>query len=187
MIVFDENTHPAAVVFILLLAGIGVGMCTQAIIVALQAHTPKGQRAVVLSCRNFFRYLGSACGVVASSAVLQRSLSEQLPPHLKYLSASTYALPPLDDDSRGPFLLSYRKAIRNVFMANAAIMLFTTLACFFWKDHGLGDRPEDEEDIIERPPTQELNSTPAYEDRLSSISTRNKVEPDSEAGTRRAR
>ena len=186
MVIFDDTIHPAAVVFILLLAGTGVGMCTQAIIVALQAHTPKNQRAVVLSCRNFFRYLGSACGVVASSAILQRSLSEQLPPQFKYLSGSSYAPPPLTDDDRAAFLLAYRKAIRNVFIANASVMLFTTLGCFLWKDHGLNERPEDEDNIIEAPQTQEMNSEHAYQNRLSRISTR-KMEPDREAGVPRAR
>ncbi|KAL6717771.1 hypothetical protein ACLMJK_003856 [Lecanora helva] len=161
MIIFDGKTHPAICVIILLLAGIGVGCCTQSIIVALQAHTPKSQRAVVLSCRNFFRFLGAACGVVASSAILQRSLKEELPSRYKRFADSSYALPPLTDASRSAVLAAYATAIRHVFISNASIMLVTALGCFFWKDYGLDTRPEDEHVIVEAKEPQENVHKPA--------------------------
>ena len=157
MIMFDDSTHPAVCVIILLLVGIGVGNSNQAMVVALQAHTPKGLRAVVISCRNFFRFLGAACGVAVSSAVLQKSLRSALPQGYEYISHSTYSLPLLNQTSRPVVIPAYATATRNVFITNASVMGFSVLACLFWRDNGLEIRPEDEKDGSEVDRTDGVN------------------------------
>ena len=184
MIIFDRDTHPVVCVVILLTAGTGVGMCTQAIIVALQAHTPKSQRAVILSCRNFFRFLGAACGVVVSAAALQKQLKDDLPPQYRHLADSSYYLPPLDGNDRSTVLASYRKAIRSVFIINAAMMLVTGLLCFLWKDRGLDMRPEDETSTVERPQTPMPHTEPESQSFSStSLSASNGEKPANETGS----
>ncbi|KAI0382015.1 major facilitator superfamily domain-containing protein [Hypomontagnella monticulosa] len=143
MIILNEDTHPAAIVVILAIFGVGYGNSNQPMVVALQAHTPKDQRAVVISCRVFFRFLGGACGVAASSAILQGSLMGDLPEPFRYIANAAFSLPILTPESQGVVLPAYQQSIRNVFIANTAIMAFAMLGSFFWKDKGLESRPGD--------------------------------------------
>ncbi|KAI2629624.1 major facilitator superfamily domain-containing protein [Hypoxylon sp. NC1633] len=143
MIRFDENTHPAVIIVILGVYGIGIGNSNQPMIVALQAHTPVEMRAVVISCRVFFRFLGGACGVAASGAILQGSLATELTSQFQYIVNSAYSLPPLSPADQAVVIPAYMHSIRNVFISNTAIMAFAMLGSFFWKDHGFDARPTD--------------------------------------------
>ncbi|KAI1382303.1 major facilitator superfamily domain-containing protein [Hypoxylon crocopeplum] len=155
MIIFNEDTHPAACAVILAIFGIGIGNSNQPMIVALQAHTPKEMRAVVISCRVFFRFMGGACGVAASGAVLQGSLQSALPEEYKYIVNSAYSLPPLDAAAQAVVFPAYKESIRNVFITSTAIMAFAMLGTFFWKDRGLESQPPDTMGEEDDRPSQE--------------------------------
>ncbi|KAH9905016.1 putative MFS transporter [Xylariomycetidae sp. FL2044] len=163
MILFEENTSPGICVAILAVFGVGIGNTNQPVIVALQAHTAKEMRAVVISTRVFFRFLGGACGVAASSAILQGALQKSLPPQYQYIANSAYALPPLDDEGRAVVIPAYLHSIRNVFIANTALSFFALLGCLLWKDEGFEARPpnaaeHNDEIIQEVEPTKEVVS-----------------------------
>lgn len=81
---FDRHPHPAPIVLILFAIGTGVGAANQSMVVAMQAHTKKTERAVVTSTRNFLGFLGSTCGVAVSAAVLQPTLRISLPTRYKH-------------------------------------------------------------------------------------------------------
>lgn len=137
-------THPISVVLILLAIGIGVGAANQPMVVALQAHTKKSERAVVTSTRNFFRFLGSACGVAVSAAILQSTLSSLLPVDYKYLADSPYALDGLDSAAREAILPAYENAIRYVFITSSGASVLCSLGLLFWRDSGYESRPDED-------------------------------------------
>jgi fucose permease len=143
---FDRHTHPVAIVFALLAIGIGVGAANQPMVVAMQAHTKKSERAVVTSTRNFFRFLGSACGVAVSSAVLQSTLRASLPAEYKYLANSPYALGRLTPEVRAAILPAYENAIRHVFIASSGASVLCSLGLLVWRDHGYESRPQEDDE-----------------------------------------
>ena len=147
-ITFDESTSPVAIIFILLAIGIGVGSANQPMVVAMQAHTKKSQRAVVTSCRNFFRFFGSACGVAVSAAVHQSTLKSALPEEHEKSAELTYSLEELDQSTWGAVAPAHQAAIRNVFITSAAVSTMCVLCLLLWRDNGYEPRPEDEEDGV---------------------------------------
>ncbi|KAM5344649.1 hypothetical protein ACJ41O_013184 [Fusarium nematophilum] len=89
----DRSSSPGAIAGPLMVIGVGVGCIFQPTLVALQAHSPKSRRAVIISNRNFFRCCGGAVGLAVSAAVLQATLRSKLPAAYAYLADNTYALP----------------------------------------------------------------------------------------------
>lgn len=142
-LILGKDTSPGIIIIPLILIGIGVGCIFQPTLVALQAHTPKSRRAVVISNRNFFRSAGGACGLAASAAVLQASLRTNLPSNYSYLAGKTYSLPtdlpPLDKPA---VLDAYMAASRAVFILQIPLIGLCLLGSFFVKDRGL-EYPED--------------------------------------------
>lgn len=143
-VLFDEDVHPAICVVALVLVGIGVGFTFQPTLVALQAHSPKPRRAVIISNRNFFRCLGGACGLAVSAAILQSTLRKQLPTELKYLAETPYHLPQVGVNQQGAVRHAYMLANRSVFIANVPVIGICVLGCLFVKDRGL-QPPQDHE------------------------------------------
>lgn len=137
-VLFDRDTHPAVCCVILAIVGIGVGNIFQPTLVALQAHSPKAQRAVIVSNRNFFRCCGGACGLAVSAAVLQTSLHSALPLGLKHLSRYTYSLSSIaEGPDKETVLGSYATASRNVFIMQVPLMGICLAGCLLIKDFGL--------------------------------------------------
>ncbi|KAH7121502.1 major facilitator superfamily domain-containing protein [Dactylonectria macrodidyma] len=140
-LVFNRVTNPGVIIIILLLIGTGVGCTMQPTLVALQAHSPKYRRAVIISNRNFFRSAGGACGLAVSAAVLQARLRTSLPQEYKYISDSTYALP--ESVKHVPAVLdAYMQASRGVFILQVPLMAICLLGTIFIRDRGL-ESPED--------------------------------------------
>jgi len=144
---FDLNTPIYAMVLILLVQGVGVGFIFQPILVALQAHCTKSQRAVVISNRNFLRSLGGAVGLAISAAALQNTLKKAMPPEFASLALSAYSTPDLDTLGASPaqlrkILEAYARASRTVFIMNVPFMGLCLLGCLFIRDHGL-QRPDE--------------------------------------------
>nr|A0A3G1DJG1.1 RecName: Full=MFS-type transporter M2; AltName: Full=Squalestatin S1 biosynthesis cluster protein M2 [Phoma sp. MF5453]AMY15059.1 MFS transporter [Phoma sp. MF5453] len=154
---FGRSTHPAYVVIVLLVIGIGVGAANQPMVIAMQAHTKKSERAVVTSSRNFFRFLGSACGVAMSAAILQSTLRASLPVAYKHLAESPYALAGLSPQERDVIAPSYERAIRHVFIASAGASVLCSLGLFVWKDDGYESRPNEDNDNDQHASTRETD------------------------------
>lgn len=144
---FNLDTSIAAMVIILMLQGTGVGFVFQPTLVALQAHSTKAQRAVVISNRNFLRSLGGAVGLAISAAVLQNSLKKALPADFASLALSSYSTPDFQalGASAGQMheiLQAYAHASRTVFIMNVPFIGLCLLGCLLIKDRGL-QRPDE--------------------------------------------
>jgi hypothetical protein len=125
--------------------GIGNGNVFQPTIISLQAHSPKSQRAVIISIRNFLRCLGGAVGLAVSAAILQNVLRSSLPAEFQYLAKSTYAKPNyanFSDADAEVIKNAYEKASHTVFLFYAPVAAICLVTCIFVKDRGL-QRQED--------------------------------------------
>lgn len=142
---FGRHTHPAYVVIVLFIIGVGVGAANQPMVIAMQAHTKKSDRAVVTSSRNFFRFLGSACGVAVSAAVFQSTFREALPEECKPLADSPYTLVGLSPEDRKMIAPAYASAIQSVFLTSTGASLLCALGLFVWRDDGYESRPDDDD------------------------------------------
>ncbi|KAI1778464.1 major facilitator superfamily domain-containing protein [Hypoxylon cercidicola] len=134
--VFGRSTHPAICVVALSIIGAGVGNAFQPTLVALQVHSSKRHRAVIISARNFCRACGGAFGLAASAGILQASFRANLQPQDRDLVNYVYSLPDTlrNNDS---LLDAYMASIRNVFIMNSAVIGVCLLACVLVKDTGL--------------------------------------------------
>lgn len=131
--------------------GTGIGFTFQPTLVALQAHSTKSQRAVVISDRNFFRCMGGACDLAISAALLQATLRSNLPSELSYLAKSSYSLPDRSSVTAAEWsqiLFAYSKASHSVFILQVPLIGVCFLACALVRDRGL-DRPKEPEEIEE--------------------------------------
>lgn len=140
LIMADRDLHVGWICFFLFLIGCGTGQVFQPTLVALQAHTPKVQRAVVTSNRNFLRSSGGAVGLAVSSAILANILRSSLPERLSYVANSTFAAPDLstfDEADQTAIANAYASASRAVFIFCTPLTGVCLALCLFVKDHGL--------------------------------------------------
>ncbi|KJZ72132.1 hypothetical protein HIM_08505 [Hirsutella minnesotensis 3608] len=136
-LLYMRKTNPAVIIVILLTIGTGVGCVFQPTLVALQSHTSKSRRAVVISNRNFVRCAGGACGLAISAAVLQARLRATLPAEFAYLAGSTYALPHLKGGVPADVLDAYMAASHAVFIMQVPLIGLCFLGTAFIRDRGL--------------------------------------------------
>ncbi|OKL61541.1 hypothetical protein UA08_03180 [Talaromyces atroroseus] len=142
---FNQHTNPGVCVVALLLIGTGVGFVFQPTLVALQAHSPKPQRAIIISSRNFFRCAGGACGLAVSASILQTGLRNHLPADMKYIASSIYNLPTSGDPETTALILSaYMKATKDLYIANTVVIGLCLCACLLVRDRGLKREGENE-------------------------------------------
>lgn len=149
ILLFDREIHPYAIALILIVEGIGVGNTFQPTLVALQAHSSKADRAVVISVRNFLRNLGGAVGLALSSAVFSNALKKKtgtLPEALrKQILASILKVPDLtnvDEAVKESVLDAYMGASRAVFIVWVPLIGVCLLLTFLVKDRGLQRKEE---------------------------------------------
>ncbi|KAK5172769.1 uncharacterized protein LTR77_002889 [Saxophila tyrrhenica] len=161
LVLADDTIHIALVSFFLVITGFGTGCVFQPTLVALQAHCPKAQRAVITSNRNFLRSAGAAVGLAVSSAILANVLKGSLPSRLEHVASSTFAPPSLlgySDADGAVIRAAYTAASRAVFIWCVPV----TGVCFcltaFVKDHGLVRKEEKE---AATPPTGETEKDAA--------------------------
>jgi MFS family permease len=168
MIMCDENTNLGLVALFLILTGCGTGSIFQPTLVALQAHCPKEQRAVVTSNRNTLRSLGAAVSLAVSGALLTNTLRRSLPEELQYLAADSFAAPDLSSFSpqqRKQISQAYASASRAVFIwcfvLIAASLALTTII----RDSGLSRRTEEgiqqQESVTDNVQLEESNEYPS--------------------------
>ncbi|KAJ5151316.1 MFS transporter [Penicillium canariense] len=139
-LIYGRQTSPAVLVVIHLVAGIGIGCVFQPMLVALQAHSTKARRAVIISNRNFNRSAGGACGLAISAAVLQARLRATLPADYSYMVDSTYALPKLDGATPSAVLDAYMAASHTVFIVQLPLIALCFVGSMFVKDRGLAPK-----------------------------------------------
>lgn len=145
MCAFDRDTPLYGIILAGIITGFGVGNVFQPCLIAIQAHSPKSQRAVVISNRNFLRALGGATGLAFSAQVLQTTLKKNLPSSLRYIASSAYARPNLDDfveTDQEIIKSAYMKACRMVFVSLTPFMGVCLLGCLLIKDRGLQRKEE---------------------------------------------
>ncbi|KAF4340515.1 major facilitator superfamily transporter [Fusarium beomiforme] len=141
-LLYKKDSPPGLIVMPMIFIGMGVGCIFQPTLVALQAHSPKPRRAVIISNRNFFRCSGGAVGLAVSAAVLQAALRSRLPAEYAYVAESTYSLPPGLADN--PIVLdAYMHASRAVFILQIPLIGLCFLGCAFVRDRGL--KPVDDQ------------------------------------------
>ena len=171
LILAKPTLDPGLSSFFLILVGMGTGNVFQPTLVALQAQTPKSQRAVVTSNRNFLRSSGGAVGLAVSSAILANVLKGSLPPRLAYIANSTFAAPNLSTFSpadRAAIAQAYADASRAVFIWCVPLIGLCLLLCAVIRDHGL---IREEEKGAATPPTEETLEKAAGSDNEKTIST----------------
>ncbi|KAK5128730.1 hypothetical protein LTR85_000063 [Meristemomyces frigidus] len=116
------NTSPVAIAFILAVEGFGVGLTFQPTLVAAQAHSPKQDRAVVISVRNWIRAYGGAVGLAVASVLFSNIVKSRLPSTLpvsavQSIDSAIFSSPRLDglsDADKDAILRAYMDAFRSV-------------------------------------------------------------------------
>ena len=141
-LIFTRTTSVGVLFMPLLLIGFGVGCVFQPTLVALQAHSPKRRRAVIISNRNFFRCCGGSFGLAISAAVLQARMREALPSGYEYLAHSTYSVP---KGLPGSVLDAYMAGSHAVFLLQLPLICICFIGTLFIRDEGLQSK-EDKED-----------------------------------------
>ncbi|THY45415.1 putative major facilitator superfamily transporter [Aureobasidium pullulans] len=132
----------------IIMVGFGAGCTFQTTNTAMQAHSPKSQRAIVISNRMLLRQLGGAVGLAISSAISGNVLASSLPAHLQYIAESTFAVPDLNTVSaadRRSISTAYASASRAVFIFCVVVIGVALVLTFFVKDKGM----KREEDKVE--------------------------------------
>ena len=182
---YNRYTGAGFIVLPLMVIGIGVGCIFQPILVALQAHSIKSRRAVIISNRNFFRCAGGACGLAVSAALLQATLRIELPPPYSYLADSTYAIPDLRNADASSVLDAYMAASRAVFILQIPLIGICFIGCLLIRDRGLEPPNEDHEEQSD--PNNDAESGSSSEGRTRSGSqslcepSDEKIEPGAKA------
>ncbi|KAH7131047.1 major facilitator superfamily domain-containing protein [Dactylonectria macrodidyma] len=163
-LLLDRHTKPSIIIIPLILNGAGVGCIFQPILIALQAHTPKSRRAVIISNRNLYRSAGGASGLAISAAVLQARLRATLPSDYSYLAGSTYALP--DSAKNVPAVLdAYMAGSHAVFILQVPLIALCLLGTALIRDRGLEppevsapENPLASDELEQKSPVQQLPS-----------------------------
>jgi MFS family permease len=145
MIMCDEDTNLGLVAFFLFLTGSGTGSIFQPTLVALQAHFPKEQRAVVTSNRNTMRSLGAAVSLAVSGALLANTLKKSLPEDLQFLASDSFVAPDLslfDSVQREQISRAYAAASRAVFIWCFVLIAASLALTMIIRDSGLSRQSE---------------------------------------------
>lgn len=121
-------------------------------LVAAQAHSPKQDRAVVISARNFIRAMGGSAGLAIASAIFSNtlissvSLVDDIPEYyVDEVKNSVFEMPNisnLTDLQQVAVLDCYVKAARSVFYLWAGAMACCLILMVFIKDKGLNRKEE---------------------------------------------
>ncbi|KAL1850146.1 hypothetical protein VTK73DRAFT_9744 [Phialemonium thermophilum] len=145
---FGKTTAPVAIVFVLLLEGLGAGLTFQPTLIAAHAHSDNADRAIIVGIRNFVRCLGGACGLAISAAIYSNVYRRHAP---AAAPSSIYAQPDLSS-LPGPqqiqIQVAYLAASRAVFIFWAPVIGLCLLSMVFIKDQGLS-RPEKDDGDVE--------------------------------------
>ncbi|KAI8680482.1 MFS domain-containing protein [Fusarium keratoplasticum] len=141
-LLYDRHISAGIIILGLLIIGVGVGCVFQPTLVAMQAHSTKARRAIIISSRNFNRCAGGACGLAVSAAVLQARLRVTLPAEYSYLAESTYSLPDLKGGIPPSVMDAYMVGSHMVFILQVPLIGLCFLGSMFIRDRGLAAKDE---------------------------------------------
>jgi MFS family permease len=153
VLTFDRTTPQWQMVIILFIEGAGVGNVFQPTLVAAQAHSPKQDRAVVTSIRNFMRSFGGSVGLALSSAIFANCLEGSLDSvtlslpdnYVSEVLASILSTPNvsgLDPAQVAEVLDAYMEASKAVFYTWVPFIAVCLIMCILIKDKGLQRKEE---------------------------------------------
>lgn len=164
LILANDHIDIGLVSFFLVICGIGTGCTFQPTLVALQAHCPKSQRAVVTSTRNFVRQGGAAVGLAVSSAIMANVLKSSFPERLESLADNSFAAPSLSGyspEDQAIIKSAYAGASRAVFIFCTPLIGICFLLTIFVKDHGLVRKEDGEGNTPPQEKEEASSSAPA--------------------------
>jgi len=138
--------------------GIGSGGIVTSLLIALLANVDRDDMAVATGISYLFRYCGQVVGVGLAGAVLQSVLTNELKQRItgpdaaeiidkiRRVSSSIKELPP---DVRQQAVVSYRMALRWVWIMNAVLASINIVITLFIEEHPLPGSFEEEATIRE--------------------------------------
>ncbi|KAI7870012.1 major facilitator superfamily domain-containing protein [Spinellus fusiger] len=146
----DENTDFSRIYGFTIIGGIGLGFLFASNIIGLQASVEPQDIAVVTGLGNFSRILGGALGVAISSAILNSSLTSDLPLHLPpdqvymVISSAEYIRHGLPAQYVDATIAVYVAAFRLVWYVAVPMCGIGFIATLFITPHRIGQTKNDE-------------------------------------------
>jgi EmrB/QacA subfamily drug resistance transporter len=173
-----ESPMPVVAVYMVVI-GIGLGLCMQSLILAVQNAVDLRDLGAGTSAATFFRTLGGSFGVAALGAVLTARLASgldarlpdavaQLPPELAGQYADVAETLTVDDPASvlalpEPLRLAVQEslvgALQQVFLVAAAVVLIALVATVSMPDHKLrGPGPDEPADDTAAAPARSVHN-----------------------------
>lgn len=134
----DAGTSLATVSALMAVFGLGFGMVTQVLLVALQASVDRSELGTATASANFFRALGGSIGVAVFGAVFTGSLGGSA--SADRLQSSPEAVQRLAPAERAEVIHAVANAIHDVFLVAAPIAAVGFLLVLFVKERPLPAR-----------------------------------------------
>ncbi|KAG0236321.1 hypothetical protein BGW42_003733 [Actinomortierella wolfii] len=129
-----EDSSRAATIFILFVPGLGIGLCMQTLLLAIQSSVSNADIAVATAVATFFRTIGSVLGVAICGTVFNNKLKNTLAPLIAANPEVVAVISNSDLASRwGPeieqkVLSAYMDALHLAFLINVPFMAAALLA-----------------------------------------------------------
>ncbi|KAL0084765.1 major facilitator superfamily domain-containing protein [Phycomyces blakesleeanus] len=142
---FDENTGFSKIYGFTVIGGGGLGLLFSSTIIGLQASVEARDIAVVTGLGNFSRILGGALGVAISSAVLNSSLTQDLPGKIPQeyvgliIASSEYVRHGLPAEHLAATLGVYVKALRLIWYVTTPMCGVGFIASNFIRSRKVGE------------------------------------------------
>ena len=126
-------------------------------LVAAQAHSPKQDRAVVISARNFIRALGGSAGLAIASAIFSNTLVNHIPEDIPenvamQIQEAIFDVPNTTGLTEAQKIMVYdlyAKAARSVFYLWVGAMGLCLALMIFIKDKGLVRKEDQQIEVAE--------------------------------------
>ncbi|CCH45462.1 putative transporter [Wickerhamomyces ciferrii] len=159
---WNEHSSIVPIIASLIISGFGVGCIFQPTLIALQAHSFRKDRAVVITIRNMLRGLGGCVGLSVSSTILSNFYIKKLNSSEGFKLFTKSEILNLEREIYTKFSLDlytskqieflkriYMESLKNVFYLWIACIIYCLFTNATVRDHGLesidGEKKSDEE------------------------------------------
>ncbi|MGW0436676.1 MDR family MFS transporter [Micromonospora sp. NPDC003197] len=147
----------------LFVAGMGVGLLMQNLVLAVQNAFPTREVGTVTSANNFFREIGATLGTAIVGAAFANRLTDRLatvlPTGINGAGdvSDSHSLTPalvraLPDDLRNAVISAYADALLPVFGFSIPVLVVGLVLALILKEKPLADRNDDEPTTVSAPP-----------------------------------